>query len=427
MKNLRQSTAALHFGHKKNKTEQTMAVPIYQNVAYSFDDMEHAIKVFSLAEPGYIYTRLNNPTNDILEQRLAAIEGGIGAVSFASGTSAIATCLLTLLKSGDHIVASSSLYGGTFNMLNVTLVRFGITTSFVDADNPENFRKAIQENTRVIFAEALGNPRLDIVDIEKVANIAKDANIPFIVDNTVLSPALLKPFDYGVDIVVHSLTKYIGGQGNSLGGVVIDSGNFDWTSKNFPELNTPTKSYHGLVYTEAVGEFAFLMKLRVEGLRDIGACISPYNAFNILQGVETLNVRMTQHSQNTLEMAKWLEEQEEISWVNYPLLESSKYKSLADKYLSRGASGVITFGIKKGFDAAKKFIQSTDIISMAANFGDTKSMFIHPASTTHQQLTEEEQKQSGVSLDLIRFSVGLEDVDDLKNDIRSAFKIIHNF
>ncbi len=426
MKKIKQSTAALHAGHIKSKTEQTMAVPIYQNVAYSFDDMEHAIKVFSLQEPGYIYTRLNNPTNDILEKRFAAIEGGIGAVSFASGTSAVSTCLLTLLKSGDHIVASSSLYGGTFNMLNATLPRFGITTTFVDADNPDNFRKAIKENTRVIFAEALGNPRLDIIDIEEVANIAKTADIPFIVDNTVLTPTLLKPFDYGVDMVIHSLTKYIGGQGNSMGGVLIDSGNFDWTSKNFPELNTPTKSYHGLIYTEAAGQSAFLMKLRVEGLRDFGGAISPYNAFAILQGLETLDVRMKRHSQNALEMAKWLEQQDEISWVNYPLLESSKYKKLADKYINDGASGVLTFGIKKGFEAAKKFIQSTDIISMVANFGDTKSMFVHPASTTHQQLTEEEQKLSGVSLDLIRFSVGLEDVEDLKQDIKNAFRVIDN-
>lgn len=422
MNNYKQSTNALHIGHEKHRAQQSMAVPIYQTASYSFDDMEKAIKVFSLEEEAYIYTRLNNPTNDILEQRLAAVEGGIGAVAFATGTSAIATTLLTLLKSGDHIVASSSLYGGTFMMFNHTLTRFGITTTFVDADEPENFRKAIEDNTKVFFAESLGNPRLDIIDIEKVVKIAKSNSIPFIVDNTVLSPALLNPIKYGVDIVIHSLTKYIGGQGTSLGGIVIDSGNFDWSNGKFPELSTPAEAYHGMIYSEVAGKAAFLMKLRVEGLRDLGAAISPYNAFNILQGLETLNVRMKQHSANALEMAKWLNELDEIAWVNYPLLDNNKYKPLADKYLNKGSSGVITFGIKKGFDAAKKFIASTKIISMAANFGDTKSMFIHPASTTHQQLNEEEQKISGVSLDLIRFSVGLEDVEDLKNDIRQALK-----
>lgn len=417
---MNKTTKALHQGHDRSFTEQTMAVPIYQTASYSFNDIEKAIKVFSLEEEAYIYTRLSNPTINILEQRLAAVEGGIGAVAFATGTSAIATTLLTLLKYGDHIVASSSLYGGTFIMLNHTLTRFGITTTFVDANEPKNFKNAIKDNTKVVFAETLGNPRLDIVDIQEVAKITKAANIPFIVDNTVLSPALLNPIEHGADIVIHSLTKYIGGQGTSLGGVVIDSGNFNWANGKFPELSTPAKAYHGLIYSDVAGKAAFLMKLRVEGLRDLGAAISPYNAFNILQGLETLNVRMKQHSANANEMANWLSNNNEISWVNYPTLNSSKYKVLADKYLTNGASGVITFGIKKGFDAAKKFIDSTKIISMAANFGDTKSMFIHPASTTHQQLNEEEQKISGVSLDLIRFSVGLEYVDDLKNDIEQA-------
>ncbi len=421
MEKYQQSTNALHLGHNPEKTEQSMAVPIYHNVAYTFKSVEHSIKVFELAEPAYIYTRLNNPTNDILEQRLAAVEGGIGAVSFASGTSAVSSTLLTLLKSGDHIVSSSSLYGGTFMMLSHTLTRFGITTTFVDADNPENFKSAIQDNTKVIFAEALGNPRLDMIDIEEIAKIAKSTEIPFIVDNTVLTPALFRPMEYGVDIVIHSLTKYIGGQGTSMGGIVVDAGKFNWANGKFPELSTPAVAYHGLVYSDVAGPAAFLMKLRVEGLRDLGAAISPVNAFSILQGLETLEVRMKQHSQNTLEMAKWLSEQEEVAWVNYPMLNSSKYKTLADKYLTKGASGILTFGIKKGFDAAKKFIDATKLISMAANFGDTKSMFIHPASTTHQQLNEEQQKTAGVSPDLIRFSVGLEDVRDLKQDIKQAF------
>lgn len=418
----KKSTKALHFGHNRSNSEQTMAVPIYQNVAYSFDDVAHAVKVFDLSEPGYIYTRLNNPTNDVLEQRMAAVEEGMGAVAFASGTAAIATTFLTLLKTGDHIVASSSLYGGTFNMLNATLPRFGITATFVDADEPQNFKKAIKKNTKVIFAETLGNPRLDIIDFEQVAKISQEAKIPFIVDNTVLSPTLFNPIRYGANIVIHSLTKYIGGQGNSMGGIVIDAGNFDWNNGNFSELTSPSKSYHGLIYTDVAGKLAFLMKLRVEGLRDIGAAISPYNAFQLIQGLETLDVRIKKHSENALEMAKWLNNLDEIAWVNYPFLESSKYKSLADKYLKCGGSGIVTFGIKKGFDAAIKFINSTKIISIAANIGDTKSLFIHPASTTHQQLTEHEQKISGVTPDLIRFSVGLENIEDLKKDIINALQ-----
>ncbi|GGK42011.1 MULTISPECIES: O-acetylhomoserine aminocarboxypropyltransferase/cysteine synthase family protein [Flavobacteriaceae] len=418
------STQALHAGHDTAQTSGTRAVPIYQSSSYVFNDTEHAANLFSLKELGFIYTRLNNPTNDILQQRLAAIEGGVGAVVFASGTSAISTGLLTLLKAGDHIVASSSLYGGTFTLLNVTLPRLGITTTFVDASNPENFKEAVQENTRAFFVESLGNPKLDVLDLEAIAVHSKAAGVPFIVDNTVASPALLNPIKHGANLVIHSLTKYIGGQGNSLGGAIIDAGTFDWTNGKFPEFTEPSAGYHGLVYSETLGAAAFTFKLILEGLRDFGGALSPFNAFQIIQGLETLPIRIKQHSKNALKLAQWLESREEVAWVNYPGLESSKYNTLAKKYLSKGQSGLVTFGLKGGFEAAKKVTDATQLFSLLANIGDTKSLIIHPASTTHQQLTDEQQESSGVSKDLIRLSVGLEDIEDLKQDLQEAFKEI---
>ncbi len=416
------ATKALHAGHDTTQTLGTRAVPIYQSTSYVFDNTDHAANLFSLAELGFIYTRLNNPTNDILQKRLAAIEGGIGAVVFASGTAAIATGLLTLLKAGDHIVASSSLYGGTYNLLNVTLPRLGITTTFVDASDPGSFGTAVQENTRAFFVESLGNPKLDVLDLEAISKEAKAAKVPFIVDNTVATPVLLNPIKYGADIVIHSLTKYIGGQGNSLGGVIIDAGNFDWANGNFPEFTEPSAGYHGLVYHEALGNAAYTFKLILEGLRDFGGAMSPFNAFQIIQGLETLPVRIKQHSENALELAKWLESREEVAWVNYPGLDSSPYKAMADKYLPKGQSGIVTFGIDGGFEAAKKFTDATEIFSLLANIGDTKSLIIHPASTTHQQLTVEQQADAGVGQDLIRLSVGIENIDDLKEDLENAFK-----
>ncbi len=418
------ATQALHAGHDTTKTGGTRAVPIYQTSSYVFNDTEHAANLFSLKELGFIYTRLNNPTNDILQQRLAAIEGGIGAVVFASGTSAISTGLLTLLKSGDHIVASSSLYGGTFTLLNVTLPRLGITTTFVDASNPENFKKAVQNNTRAFFVESLGNPKLDVLDLEAIAEHSKAAGVPFIVDNTVASPALLNPIKHGANLVIHSLTKYIGGQGNSLGGAIIDAGTFDWTNGKFPEFTEPSAGYHGLVYSDALGAAAFTFKLILEGLRDFGGALSPFNAFQIIQGLETLPVRIKQHSANALELAQWLESREEVAWVNYPGLESNKYNVLAKKYLPKGQSGLVTFGVKGGFEAAKKVTDATQLFSLLANIGDTKSLIIHPASTTHQQLTVEQQSAAGVTQDLIRLSVGIEDIEDLKQDLHEAFKAI---
>jgi O-acetylhomoserine (thiol)-lyase len=414
-------TNALHAGHDVNQTSGTRAVPIYQTSSYVFNDAEHAANLFSLKELGFIYTRLNNPTNQILQDRLAALEGGIGAVVFASGTAAISTGLLTLLKAGDHIVASSSLYGGTYNLLSVTLPRLGITTTFVDASDPANFGKAVQENTRAFFVESLGNPKLDVLDLEGIAAEAKKAQVPFIVDNTVASPALLNPIQHGANLVIHSLTKFIGGQGNSLGGVIVDAGTFDWGNGKFPEFTEPSPGYHGLKYYETLGAASYTFKLILEGLRDFGGALSPTNAFHIIQGLETLDIRMQKHSENALHLAHWLEAQPEVAWVNYPGLESSKYKELASKYLPKGQSGIVTFGAHGGFEAAKKIADNTKLFSLLANIGDTKSLIIHPASTTHQQLNATEQESSGVSADLIRLSVGLEDIEDLKSDLRAVF------
>jgi O-acetylhomoserine (thiol)-lyase len=418
------ATNALHAGHDVIKNGGTRAVPIYQTTSYVFNSSDHAANLFGLAEAGYIYTRLNNPTNDILEQRLATLEGGIGAVVTASGASAISTALLVLLKAGDHIVASNSLYGGTYNLLKVTLPRLGITTTFVDPTDPENFTKAAKENTRAFFVESLGNPKLDVLNLKAISDEAKAFKVPFIVDNTVASPYLLNPIEYGADIVIHSLTKYISGNGTSLGGVIIDAGKFDWSNGKFPEFTEPSIGYHGLVYHEALGNAAFIAKARIEGLRDFGAALSPFNAFQIIQGLETLEIRIRRHSENALALAQWLEIQDEVAWVNYPGLKSSKYYVLAQKYLQKGQSGVVTFGLKSGFEAAKKVADNTKLFSLLANIGDTKSLIIHPASTTHQQLSDEEQIATGVTKDLIRLSVGLEDIEDLKADLKAVFETI---
>ncbi|WP_299556974.1 O-acetylhomoserine aminocarboxypropyltransferase/cysteine synthase family protein [Seonamhaeicola sp.] len=421
MSDQRLATNALHAGHDVKTNGGARAVPIYQTTSYVFNDSEHAANLFSLQELGFIYTRLNNPTNQILQERLASVEGGIGAVVFASGTAAISTGLLTLLKTGDHLVASSSLYGGTYNLLSVTLPRLGITTTFVDASNPDNFADAVQDNTRAFFIESLGNPKLDVLDLEAIAERSKAAGVPFIVDNTVATPALLNPIKHGANIVIHSLTKYIGGQGTSLGGAIIDAGTFDWSNGKFPEFTEPSAGYHGLKYYETLGAASYTFKLILEGLRDFGGALSPTNAFNILQGLETLPVRIKQHSANALELAKWLEAQPEVAWVNYPGLESSKYKALADKYLPYGQNGIVTFGAKGGFEAAKTIADKTKVFSLLANIGDTKSLIIHPSSTTHQQLSEAEQASAGVTPDLIRLSVGIEDIEDLKSDLKAAF------
>ncbi|MFD1016455.1 O-acetylhomoserine aminocarboxypropyltransferase/cysteine synthase family protein [Winogradskyella rapida] len=418
------ATQALHAGHDASQTSGTRAVPIYQTSSYVFKDSDEAAGRFNLSVPGYIYTRLNNPTNDILEQRLAALEGGIAAVATASGTSAISTTLLTLLRAGDHIVASSSLYGGTYNLLSVTLPRHGITTTFVDPSDPEAFKAATQENTRAFFVESLGNPKLDVLDLEAISTQAKAFKVPLIVDNTVATPYLLRPIEHGANIVIHSLTKYITGNGTSLGGVIIDAGTFDWTNGKFPEFTEPSAGYHGLVYSEAIGAAAFIAKIRVEGLRDYGGALSPFNAFQIIQGLETLELRIQKHSQNALELAQWLETQPEVTWVNYPGLKSSKYNDLAQKYLPKGQSGVVTFGVEGGYEAAKTIADTTKLFSLLANIGDTKSLIIHPASTTHQQLDDAAQNATGVTKDLIRLSVGIEAIEDLKDDLKEAFAVV---
>lgn len=422
--NPKKSTLALHAGYDPEGSQNTQAVPIYQTTSYVFKDTDHAANLFSLAESGYIYTRLNNPTNDVLEQRLAALEVGATAVVTASGTAAIATTLMVLLKTGDHIVASNSLYGGTYNLLANTLPRFGITTTFVDPAHPESFSNAIQSNTRAIFAESLGNPKLDVIDLKAISKVARDEKIPFIVDNTVATPALLNPIEHGANIVIHSLTKYLTGNGTSLGGVIIDAGTFDWSSGKFPEFTTPNPSYHGLNYHEALGNLAFIAKVRIEGLRDLGSAPSPLNSFLTLQGVETLDVRMKKHSENALHLAEWLAAREEVAWVNYPGLKTSKFYTLAQHYLPKGQSGIVTFGLKQGYEGAKKVVDHTKIFALLANIGDTKSLIIHPASTTHQQLDDAAQEASGVSKDLIRLSLGLEAIEDLIQDLEAAFNTL---
>ena len=418
------ATQALHAGHDAKNTQGTQAVPIYQTSSYVFNDSDHAANLFSLAEPGFIYTRLNNPTNDVLEQRLAALEGGVAAVATASGTSAIATTLMVILRTGDHIVASNSLYGGTYNLLANTLPRFGITTTFVDPDDPNEFSKAVKSNTRAFFAESLGNPKLDVIDLKAISHVAKKAKVPFVVDNTVASPALLNPIEHGANIVIHSLTKYLTGNGTSIGGVIIDAGTFNWGNGNYPEFTEPNPSYHGLNYHDALGNIAFIAKVRIEGLRDLGSAPSPFNSFQTIQGIETLDIRMKKHSENALKLAAWLSTKKEVAWVNYPGLKTSKYNTLAQHYLPKGQSGIVTFGLKKGFEAGKKVADYTKLFSLLANIGDTKSLIIHPASTTHQQLDEEAQKSTGVTKDLIRLSVGLEDINDLIADLEAAFEQI---
>ena len=418
------ATKALHAGYDASETQGTQAVPIYQTTSYVFNDSEHAANLFSLAEPGYIYTRLNNPTNDVLEKRLAALEGGVAAVATASGTAAIATALMVILKAGDHIVASNSLYGGTYNLLANTLPRFGITTTFVDPDDPLEFTKAVKQNTRAFFVESLGNPKLDVLDLKAISETAKKAKVPFIVDNTIASPALLNPIEYGANIVIHSLTKYLTGNGTSLGGIIIDAGTFDWSNGLFPEFTEPNPSYHGLNYHDALGAIAFIAKVRIEGLRDLGSAPSPFNSFQTIQGIETLDIRMKKHSENALKLSAWLSTREEVAWVNYPGLKTSKYNGLAQKYLSKGQSGIVTFGLKKGFEGGKKVADVTKLFALLANIGDTKSLIIHPASTTHQQLSEAAQKAAGVTQDLIRLSVGLEDIKDLISDLEIAFETL---
>jgi O-acetylhomoserine (thiol)-lyase len=420
-------TLGVHAGYTPEPTTGARAVPIYQTTSYIFKNTQHAADLFALKEFGNIYTRIMNPTVAVLENRIAALEGGSAAVATSSGQSATTLAILNLAASGDEIVSSSSLYGGTYTLFNYTLRNLGIKVIFVDSTDPENFRKAITKKTKALYAETLGNPKLDALDIEKVAKIAHENGVPLIIDNTVASPFLVNPIRFGADIVVHSTTKYIGGYGTSIGGVIVDSGNFDWTNGRFPQLAEPDPSYHGIKFAERFGNvpdqgnIAFAVKARVSLLRDIGSCMSPFNAFLFLIGLETLHLRMVRHSENALEIARFLKTHEKVSWVNYPGLVEHPQHGIACKYFKNGLySGLLGFGIKGGLKAGKTFIDSLKLFSHLANIGDARSLAIHPASTTHQQLTREEQEAAGVTEDFIRLSIGIEDAEDLIEDLRQA-------
>lgn len=414
-------TLAVHAGQELDPTTLSRAVPLYQTTSYGFKDSEHAANLFALKEFGNIYTRIMNPTTDVFEKRIAALEGGAGALATSSGQAAITFSILNIAGAGDEIVSSSSLYGGTYNLFSNTLAKLGIKVHFVDSTDPENFRKAINDKTKAVFAETIGNPQGNVLDVEAVAAIAHESGIPLIVDNTFPSPYLLRPIEFGADIVVHSATKFIGGHGTSIGGVIVDSGKFDWTANDkFPGLTQPDPSYHGVVYTEAVGPIAYIIKARVQLLRDIGASLSPFNSWLLLQGLETLHLRVERHSENALKVAKYLESHEAVEWVSYAGLPSHPSYELAKKYLPKGQGAILTFGIKGGAAAGKKVIENVKLFSHLANVGDSKSLIIHPASTTHQQLTEDEQLTAGVNPELLRLSIGTESIDDILYDLGQA-------
>ncbi|CAI8755965.1 O-acetyl-L-homoserine sulfhydrylase [Brevibacillus sp. IT-7CA2] len=415
-------TLAVHGGQEVDPVTGSRAVPIYQTTSYVFRDTEHAANLFGLKEFGNIYTRIMNPTQDVFEKRVALLEGGVGALATASGQAAITFAILNIAHAGDEIVASSSLYGGTYNLFAHTLPRLGIKVHFADQSNPENFRTYINEKTKAVFCETIGNPRIDVADIEAIANIAHENGVPLIVDNTFATPILCRPFEHGADIVVHSTTKFIGGHGTAIGGIIVDSGKFDWSNGKFPGLTTPDPSYHGVVYTEAVGPLAYIIKARVQLQRDIGAAVAPINSFLFLQGLETLHLRIERHSQNALAVAQFLTNHSAVEWVSYPGLESDSQHELAQKYLPKGAGAILTFGIRGGVEAGKTLIESVKLFSHLANVGDSKSLIIHPASTTHQQMTEEEQAAAGVTPGLIRLSVGTESIDDIISDLEQALQ-----
>lgn len=422
-------TIALHGGQKPDPTTNSRAVPIYQTTSYVFNDTAHAARLFGLQEFGNIYTRIMNPTTDVFEQRVAQLEGGTGALATASGQAAETLALLNIARAGDEILSSASLYGGTYNLFSNTFPRMGIEVKFVDPKDPANFRKALTKKTKAVFAETVGNPKLDTLDFAAVSKIAHDAGIPLVVDNTMPTPFLMRPFDHGADIVIHSATKFIGGHGTSIGGIVVDSGKFDWGNGNFPEFTSPDPSYHGLKFWEVFGNFpglgnvAFIIKLRVTLLRDLGPALSPFNAFQFLQGLETLHLRMERHSTNALAVARFLEKHPNVSWVNFPGLATHPSYALAKKYHHRDLYGAILgFGIKGGMEAGKKFIDHLKLFSHLANIGDAKSLVIHPASTTHQQLTKEEQLATGVTEDFVRLSVGIENIDDITGDLDQALR-----
>jgi len=422
-KSYRFDTLQVHAGQKPDPATGSRSVPIYQTTSYVFNNTEHAANLFALKEPGNIYTRIMNPTTDVFEQRVAALEGGVGALATSSGSAAITYAVLNIMESGDELVSASTLYGGTYNLFSATLPKLGIKTVFVDPDNPENFETAITERTKALFIETIGNPGINLIDIEKVAAIAHEHKIPLIVDNTFGTPYLIRPFEFGADIVVHSATKFMGGHGTSIAGVIVDSGRFDWEkSGKFPGLTEPDPSYHGIRFTEAFGKAAYIGKARVQLLRDTGACLSPFNAFLLLQGLETLSLRVDRHLSNTKKIVEFLLGHPKVSWVNYPSIPGNKYYHLARKYLPKGAGSIFTFGIKGGIEAGIRFIENLELFSLLANVADAKSLVIHPASTTHAQLSSEDQLAAGVTPDMIRLSIGIEDPDDLLEDLAQALE-----
>lgn len=413
-------TLCLHAGQIPDPATGARAAPLYQTTSYVFDSADHAASLFNLQTFGNVYTRISNPTTAMFEERVAALEGGRAAVATATGMAAEMAAILTLLKQGDHIVSASTLYGGTYTLFDVNLPKFGIETTFVNPDDPENFRRALRKNTKLVYAETLGNPLINVLDIAAAAAIAHEAGVPLMVDNTVPTPCLCRPFEHGADIVVHSATKYIGGHGTTMGGVIVESGKFPWGNGMFPEMLEPSRGYHGVIFHETFGDFGYTMKARMETLRVFGPSLSPFNAWLLLQGLETLHVRMDRHSENALAVAKFLRDHAQVAWVNYPGLPESPYHELAGKYLPRGASGLLTFGVKGGALAGERFIEAAQFMSHLANIGDAKTLVIHPASTTHRQLSEEEQIKAGVGPDMIRISVGLETLDDILWDIDQA-------
>ena len=414
-------TLAIHAGQTVGDTK-SRAVPITQTTSYVFDDTQHAKDLFSLVKPGNIYTRIMNPTQNVFEERIAALEGGVGALATSSGQAAIHLALLNIVEAGDEIVASANLYGGSYNLLNVTFKKMGITVHFVDPDDPENFKAAINDKTRAVYAETIGNPRIDVLDIEAIANVAHDNGLPLIVDSTFATPYLLRPFEFGADIIVHSATKFIGGHGTSIGGVIVDSGNFNWDNGKFPGLVESDESYHGVSYVKDVGAAAYITKARVQLLRDIGSAISPFNVQQFILGLETLHLRMERHSENAQKVAEFLEAHPKVTWVNYPGLKNNPYYELGQKYLPNGQGAMLTFGIDGSVSEISNFVDGLELFSHVANVGDSKSLVIHPASTTHQQLSEEERLASGVLPELVRLSIGTENVDDIIADLEEGLK-----
>ena len=413
-------TKQLHAGQTVDPTTKSRAVPIYQTTSYVFDDTQEGEDLFALRKPGNIYTRLMNPTSDVFEQRMAALEGGSAALATSSGSAAITYSILNIVGAGDHIVAAATLYGGTYNLLHTTLPRYGIETTFVQPDDPENFAAAVRGNTKALYIESLGNPGINVIDIERVAEIAHENKVPLIVDNTFGTPYLIRPFEFGADVVVHSATKFIGGHGTSIGGVIVDGGTFDWAGGKFPWFTQPDESYHGIRFAD-LGAAAFVTKIRVQLMRDTGACLSPFNSFLFLQGLETLSLRVERHVENAKRAAEYLSGHEKVAWVHYPSLAGDRYHALARKYFPKGAGSIFTFGVKGGAEKARQFIDHLELFSNLANVADAKSLVVHPASSTHQQLSPEEQAAAGVTPDQVRVSIGLENIDDIIEDLETAF------